>query len=228
MVSSLVRSRAHAARLERNGARCQDSSTGTSTTTAVEQEIKTRAGGRRPDLRATRGSRRVGPTPRRGRACPGRLGNFGGLVERDAIVFQASRRLASLDAAHDGLVFGRLDLRDGETRYVGRLGLRNADRDVLLVDWRAPAAAVFYQATAQDPAGVVRRRVLQSFTDRVIGVEDDLLDPEHAPEDMVVVGEGALMAALSRTPRPFDAVHRGDHPEGAGRGDPGSPPWRHD
>ena len=108
-----------------------------------------------------------------------RLGNFGGLVERDAIVFQAARRLASLDAAHDGLVFGRLDLRDGETRYVGRLGLRNADRDVLLVDWRAPAAAVFYQATAQDPLGVVRRRVLQSFTDRVIGVEDDLLDPEQ-------------------------------------------------
>ncbi len=59
-----------------------------------------------------------------------RLGNFGGLVERDAIVFQAGRRLASLDAAHDGLVFGRLDLHDGETRYVGRLGLRNADRDV--------------------------------------------------------------------------------------------------
>ncbi|MDP9319399.1 MAG: AAA family ATPase, partial [Actinomycetota bacterium] len=126
------------------------------------------------------------------------LGNFGGLVERDAIVFQASRRLASLDAAHDGLVFGRLDLRDGETRYVGRLGLRNAERDLLLVDWRAPAAAVFYQATAQDPSGVVRRRVLQSFTDRVIGIEDDLLDTAHAPDDMVVVGEGALMAALTR------------------------------
>jgi DNA helicase IV len=128
-----------------------------------------------------------------------RIGNYGGLVERDAIVFQAARRLASLDAAHDGLVFGRLDLRDGETRYVGRLGLRNAERDVLLVDWRAPAASVFYQATAQDPAGVVRRRVLQSFTDRVIGVEDDLLDPDRAPDDMVVVGEGALMAALSRS-----------------------------
>jgi len=127
-----------------------------------------------------------------------RLGNFGGLVERDAIVFQASRRLASLDAAHDGLVFGRLDFRDGETRYVGRLGLRNAERDLLLVDWRAPAAAVFYQATAQDPSGVVRRRVLQSSTDRVIGIEDDLLDTAHAPDDMVVVGEGALMAALTR------------------------------
>jgi hypothetical protein len=128
-----------------------------------------------------------------------RLGNEGGLVERDAIVFQAAKRLASLDAAHEGLVFGRLDNRDGEARYIGRLGLRDEQREVLLVDWRAPAASVFYQATAKDPLGVVRRRVLQSHSDRVIGVQDDLLDAGHAPEDMVVIGEGALIASLSRS-----------------------------
>ena len=42
----------------------------------------------------------------------GRLGHEGGLVERDAMVFQAARRIAQLDAAHEGLVFGRLDLRE--------------------------------------------------------------------------------------------------------------------
>ncbi len=128
-----------------------------------------------------------------------RLGNEGGLVERDAMVFQAARRLAMLDAAHEGLVFGRLDMRGGDARYIGRLGLRDADREILLIDWRAPAASVFYQATAQDPAGVVRRRVLQSVADRVVGVEDDLLDVENAPDDLVVVGEGALMASLTRS-----------------------------
>ncbi|HEY7045158.1 MAG TPA: UvrD-helicase domain-containing protein [Nocardioidaceae bacterium] len=127
-----------------------------------------------------------------------RLGTDSGLVERDAIVFQASRRLATLNAAHEGLVFGRLDMRADGPRYVGRLGLRDEDREVLLIDWRAPAASVFYQATAQDPLGVVRRRVLQSSGDTVIGIEDDLLDPEHAPDDLVVVGEGALIASLSR------------------------------
>src|SRR5690606_27720309 len=90
----------------------------------------------------------------------GKLGHEGGLVERDAMVYQASRRIAMLNAAHEGLVFGRLDLVDGETRYIGRIGLRDADREVLLIDWRAPAASVFYRATAQEPAGVVRRRVL--------------------------------------------------------------------
>jgi DNA polymerase III delta prime subunit len=128
-----------------------------------------------------------------------RVGNEGGLVERDAIVFQAAKRLATLDAAHEGLVFGRLDNRDGEARYIGRLGLRDEQREALLIDWRAPAASVFYQATAQDPLGVVRRRVLQSQSDRVVGVQDDLLDAEHAPDEMVVVGEGALIASLSRS-----------------------------
>ena len=128
----------------------------------------------------------------------GHVGNEGGLVERDAMVYQASRRLSALNAAHDGLVFGRLNLLDGESRYIGRIGMRDADREILLVDWRAPAAAVFYQATAQDPVGVVRRRVLRCAGDRVVGVEDDLLDAENAPDDLVVVGEGALLASLSR------------------------------
>ena len=111
----------------------------------------------------------------------GRLGHEGGLVERDAMVFQAARRLATLDAAHEGLVFGRLDMRreiDPAPRYIGRIGLRDDNRDVLLIDWRAPAAAVFYQATHAEPRGVVRRRILRSIGEQVLGVEDDLLDPE--------------------------------------------------
>jgi DNA helicase IV len=128
----------------------------------------------------------------------GRLGNEGGLVERDAMVHHAARRLAMLDAAHEGLVFGRLDMRNGESRYVGRIGVRDEDREVMLVDWRAPAARVFYQATAQDPMDVVRRRVLRSVQSRVLSIEDDLLDADSAPGDMVVVGEGALMAELQR------------------------------
>ena len=35
----------------------------------------------------------------------------GSLVERDAMVFHAARRLRALDAEYEGLVFGRLDLR---------------------------------------------------------------------------------------------------------------------
>ncbi len=130
----------------------------------------------------------------------GRLEHEGGLVERDAMVYQAARRIAQLDAAHEGLVFGRLDLRperDPEPRYIGRIGLRDAERESLLIDWRAPAAAVFYQATAATPHDVVRRRVLRCSGARVLGVEDELLD-DTVETDLPIVGEGALMAQLSR------------------------------
>ena len=130
----------------------------------------------------------------------GRLGHEGGLVERDAMVFQAAKRIAQLDAAHEGLVFGRLDLDaaiDAEPRYIGRIGLRDAQRDSLLIDWRAPAAAVFYQATSAEPQGVIRRRVLRADHRTVVGVEDELLDAE-AETDLPIIGEGALMAQLSR------------------------------
>jgi len=130
----------------------------------------------------------------------GRLGHEGGLVERDAMVFQAAKRIAQLDAAHEGLVFGRLDLLpelDPDPRYIGRIGLRDDQRDSLLIDWRAPAAAVFYQATAADPQQVVRRRVLRSTGTTVVGVEDELLDGT-VETDLPIIGEGALMAQLSR------------------------------
>ena len=83
-----------------------------------------------------------------------------GFVDRVYVQLDKSQ----LDAAHEGLVFGRLDLQDridSEPRYIGRIGLRDDQRDSLLIDWRAPAAAVFYQATAATPHDVIRRRVLR-------------------------------------------------------------------
>ncbi|NYJ75975.1 hypothetical protein HNR15_002938 [Allobranchiibius huperziae] len=120
-----------------------------------------------------------------------------GLFQRDALVFNAGRRRQALETQYEGLVFGRLDLQD-EVRYVGRLGVRDDEYEPLVIDWRAPAASPFYRATPVDPHGVVRRRVLRCRDALVLGVEDDLMVPE-APEGMVVVGDGALMAALSRS-----------------------------
>ncbi|MFG1812827.1 HelD family protein [Kribbella sp. NPDC049174] len=133
-----------------------------------------------------------------------------GLYERDVLVFAAARRIAELDAEHEGLVFGRLDADQGDDQpaaetaagldklYVGRIGVRDAEYEPLVIDWRAPAAEPFYRATATDRLKVVRRRVLRNKGPRIVGLEDDLLAPERAPEDLPVMGEGALMASLSR------------------------------
>jgi DNA helicase IV len=119
------------------------------------------------------------------------------LFERDALVNHAQRRLARINAEHAGLVFGRLDRSSGETEYIGRLGVWDEDYESLVMDWRAPAASVFYQATPVDPMGVVRRRVLRCLGERVTGVEDDLLDPNSAPPDLPLIGDGALLSAVN-------------------------------
>src|SRR5213596_473898 len=108
-----------------------------------------------------------------------RAGTHGALVERDAMVYHAARRRRILDAEHEGLVFGRLDMRaagsdptappTGEVRYIGRIGLRDVDARALVIDWRAPAAAPFYRATPVDPMDVVRRRLIQSSGGTVTG-----------------------------------------------------------
>ena len=90
----------------------------------------------------------------------------------------------------------------------------------LVVDWRAPAAAPFYRATPTDRMGVVRRRTIRSSGEKVIGVEDDLLDPEAAP-----AGDGGhrrRRAAGRADPghRARHARHRRDDPARAGRRDP--------
>jgi hypothetical protein len=176
---------------------------------AAEQRYVDRVYARLAELR-----RSVAETEKAGYGLA-RVGNFGAYVERDAMVFHAARRRHALDAEYEGLVFGRLDLAPqrgrppaptaaepavpgGEARYVGRLGLRDADHNSLVVDWRAPAAAPFYRATPAERMGVVRRRMLRSSGERVVDVEDDLLDPAAAPESMKVVGDGALMATLAK------------------------------
>lgn len=124
-----------------------------------------------------------------------------GMYERDVFSFQAAKRLATLESEHEGLVFGRLDQADGEIRHIGRIGVRDDDYEPLVIDWRARAAEPFYRATPNDPMGVIRRRVLRCRGQRVVGIEDDLLDAE-ADTDLAVIGEGALMAALKRARGP--------------------------
>lgn len=138
--------------------------------------------------------------------------------ERDAFATLYEDRIGQLEAVEDRLAFGRLDLTDGERRYIGRIGLTDADHTSLLTDWRAPAAQAFYRATAAQPDGVVRRRHLITRRRSVTGIEDEVLDlgalsdaaGTGAGGDHLagLSGEGALLAALAagRTGRMGDIV----------------------
>src|SRR5215213_5138155 len=75
--------------------------------------------------------------------------------------------------------FGRTD--DGaETFHIGRRHVRDAAGDPVVIDWRAPMSRPFYQASAADPQGLVRRRrfgfaegELTSYDDELLGGPDD-------------------------------------------------------
>ncbi|WP_193104228.1 ATP-binding domain-containing protein [Brachybacterium sp. FME24] len=131
--------------------------------------------------------------------------------ERDSFMALYEDRLALLRSVARSVVFGRLDMDDAARHYIGRIGLFTADRDQLLVDWRAPAAAAFYQATSIDRRNVRLRRHLISRGRAVVGLEDDVLDQSVLAaddHDVVLQGEGALLAAVSgqRTGRMGDIV----------------------
>lgn len=138
----------------------------------------------------------------------GAVGTMQNVSERDAFAALYEDRLAQLDAVDDRLVFGRLDLDSGEAQYIGRIGLTTEDLQRLMVDWRAPEAGHFYQATAFDRQGVRRRRHLILQGRDVKAIEDDVLDADMLTEDESLQGEGALLAALNskRTGRMSDIV----------------------
>ena len=118
---------------------------------------------------------------------------------------------SSAEAVSDRNVGSSSPVTDGGRRhYVGRIGLQDAQHREVILDWRAPLARAFYQATASHPMGLVRRRHIDTRARRVLGVEDEVLDldaleaegvPLSSSGDGVAAGElqgeGALIAAMS-------------------------------
>ena len=123
----------------------------------------------------------------------------GGRSERDSFAIHYEDNLIRLRNVENRLVLGRLDFNDGATEHIGRIGLKDESQEIILLDWRAPQAEPFYQATAAQPGDVVRRRHIQTRFREVTGVEDELLD-SRAPggNDLNLTGEGALMSAMSQ------------------------------
>ncbi|PZF81053.1 HelD family protein [Jiangella anatolica] len=137
-------------------------------------------------------------------------GTHASVWDREAFVARDVERLERLGSVDRGLCFGRLDFRDGQVSYIGRMGLSDDDYEQLLVDWRAPAAEPFYRATAADPGELVRRRHILTRLRKVLAVDDEVFDLDAMPAggQGTLRGEAALLAALTehRTGRMSDIV----------------------
>jgi DNA helicase IV len=128
--------------------------------------------------------------------------------ERDAMARIFEDRIAQLREVDDRLAFGRLETEEGDLRYIGRIGLRDAELQPLLLDWRVPQASAFYQATAARPLGIRARRHLSTEGRAVTRIEDEVFGDGAGDQDRPLTGESALMAALTaqRTGRMQDIV----------------------
>jgi len=117
------------------------------------------------------------------------------LLERDDRVRMLSKEMNRLNVADNGLCFGRLDTLSGERSYIGRLGLFDEENDYepVLLDWRAPAARLFYVATAASPENMRRRRQFHTLGRRVVDFTDDVFGRPSGGER----GDAALLAAVN-------------------------------
>ena len=144
------------------------------------------------------------------RAQGGPGGTHQARLERDVSAAENERRLTQLNNTERGLCFGRTDDEHQTTLYIGRIGLRDDDYELRLIDWRAPAARPFYAATPGDPNGLVRRRHIYTRQRTVTGVDDEVFDLDRLSEHdrSTLSGEAALIAAVSskRTGRMADVV----------------------
>lgn len=82
----------------------------------------------------------------------------------------------AIGQAGTAVAFGRIDDESGEKLYIGRHLVRNDASEILVVNWQAPAAAPYFEASHDDPRGLVRKRTfscegnrIRDFTDVLFG-----------------------------------------------------------
>src|ERR1700733_9430812 len=128
------------------------------------------------------------------RARGGAGGTHQARLERDVSAAEHEKPIAQLNLTERGLCFGRTDDDKQSTLYIGRIGLRDDDYELKLIDWRAPAARPFFPPPPRNPgrmADVVA--TIQAEQDRVIRADlPGVLVVQGGP------GTGKTVAALHR------------------------------
>ena len=137
-------------------------------------------------------------------------------MDRDLEIHRLSARLRALRRFGLDLCLGRMvSAEDGETVYVGRLGLTDRAGNRLLVDWRSPAAEPFFGATHADPMGLASRRRYRWTLGRVSDYWDEVfaldeLEAMEGPEGHAAAldDQSAFIASLgsSRSDRMRDVL----------------------
>ncbi|MBB5867578.1 DNA helicase IV [Allocatelliglobosispora scoriae] len=112
-------------------------------------------------------------------------------IRRDASALQSQ-----LGSPGDQVAFGRFDHEDGERWYVGSHLILDDEKNVLVINWKLPAAAPFYKASHRDPLGVTLKRTFECTGNTI----DDFVDVLFSQVALDGDGpDGSLLRELSRS-----------------------------
>ncbi len=130
-------------------------------------------------------------------------------MDRDFEIHRTSARLRTLRRFSLDLCLGRMvSAADGETVYVGRLGLTDSEGRRLLVDWRSPAAEPFFGATHANPMDLKSRRRYRWTGGRITDYWDEVFDADGVEGYAALDDQSAFIASLgsSRSPQMRDVL----------------------
>lgn len=72
----------------------------------------------------------------------------------------------------DTVLFGRISFENGDDFYLGPRGIRD-DGELIVINWAAPAAKPFYEATPGKPGGLSLRRRMATSRDKLLSIADE-------------------------------------------------------
>jgi DNA helicase IV len=115
------------------------------------------------------------------RESPGLSGDAGGDPKASAALRKEQERFLDRLEHPDTVCFGRIDQADGDHHYIGPRGVFDAGGTPIVINWSAPAAEPFYEATPDDPVGLVLRRRFRTRRETLLGISDETFGAAEEP-----------------------------------------------
>jgi DNA helicase IV len=113
------------------------------------------------------------------------------------------------------VAFGRIDDETGQTLYVGHELITDEDREILVINWKTPAAAPFYEANHEDPRGLTRKRTFICAGNEITDFEDLLFHRLAAEIAALEAGTRPAVPMLPAVPAPAAPTPAAPEPVGA-------------
>jgi DNA helicase IV len=117
-------------------------------------------------------------------------------------------RKAAARPAQDAVAFGRIDDGAPQARYIGYELITDEHHEALVINWQTPAAAPYYEASHEDPRGLVRKRTFACTGNRITDFEDVVFQQLAQDVAELEALEGPDAVLLSELDRARDGAMR--------------------